>query len=97
MLQDKSSENFERWTKEDYLKLARKNPIHYMLKSHEEWFFKKDNYELALQDKLLAWLDNPVVIKHMKDAIDYRTMDYYRKKFKSGCWALLEQDVTFYE
>ena len=91
MLQDKSTKNFEKWTEKEYLKLARQNPINFMLKTHGEWFCEKENCEMALQKKLFPWLNHPVFIRHMKDAIDYRTMDYYRKKFKSGRWASLEE------
>ena len=91
MLQDKSTKNFEQWTEKEYLKLARQNPINFMLKTHGEWFCEKENCEMALHERLTPWLENPVFIRQMKDSIAYRTMDYYRKKFKSGKWAQLEE------
>jgi len=81
MLKDNSSKLFENWTQNEYIQLARKNPIHFMLQSHGEWFCIKDGSELALQDRLLPWLDNSVFIRQLKDVIDYRSMDYFYRKF----------------
>ena len=48
---------------------------------------------LSLSESLRPWLQNPEFIRQMKDAIDYRTLDYYRKRFQSGRWYQLENEV----
>ena len=93
MLQDKSTKNFAQWTEKEYVSLAKRNPVHFMLKSHGQWFCQKDDCVLSLSESLRPWLQNPEFIRQMKDAIDYRTLDYYRKRFQSGRWYQLENEV----
>ena len=36
---------------------------------------------LALRDELAAVIRDPVFVGHVKDVIDYRTMDYYQRRY----------------
>lgn len=82
--QDRSKEEIDLWTEKEYINLAKRNPVHFMLQSHKEWFIQKKGCVIALAEVLQPWLQNPEFILHVKDAIDYRTMDYYRKRFRDG-------------
>lgn len=82
LLQDKSKKVLAQWTEKDYLDLAKRNPVRYLLQSHEEWFVQKKGCTLALMEKLRPWLRKPEFVMHVKDAISYRTIDYYRKRFQ---------------
>lgn len=57
-------------------------PVHYLLESGKGFFVKKERAALALKDEMKEVLDNPVFIKQMKDVVEYRTMDYYRRRYK---------------
>jgi len=37
---------------------------------------------LGLREELRPLIDNPVMIRQMKDVIDYRTMDYYQRRYR---------------
>jgi superfamily II DNA or RNA helicase len=80
MLRDKSTQSFEDWEKDKYIKLAMNNPIRFMLKTHNDFFIKKEGYLLALTNDLKSVVEQDVFSKHMKDAIDYRVMSYYRNR-----------------
>ena len=66
----------------DHLKKILKMPVHYLLESGKGFFVKKERAALALKDEMKEVLDNPVFIKQMKDVVEYRTMDYYRRRYK---------------
>ncbi len=80
MLRDKSTNNFESWDSRRYIKLAKDNPIHFMLKTHGDFFGQKDGALLALAEDLTEASSLDVFAEHMKDAIDYRVMNYYRNR-----------------
>ena len=46
------------------------------------FFVKKEGAAFALKDEMQEVIDNPVFIKQMKDVVEYRVMDYYRRRYK---------------
>ena len=80
MLKDKSTRNFENWEKKDYIKLAKNNPIKFMLKTHGDFFKEKEENIIALQEDLKEIIKNKSFKEEMKDAIEYRVKDYYRNR-----------------
>lgn len=81
MIQHNGTKDFKSWTEKQYLKLAKDNPIHFLLKTHSDCFKKPDKGLLAIQDDLEKYLNNKVFIDNVKDAIDYRTLNYYKSRF----------------
>ena len=80
MVKHKSTKGFESWDKKKYVKLALDNPIHFMLETHSDFFIRKDGAALALTDDLADYIQMEAFKYHMKDAIDYRVMCYYRNR-----------------
>ena len=80
MLKDKSTKDFENWEKKDYIKLAKNNPIKFMLKTHGDFFKEKEENIIALQEDLKEIIKNKSFKEEMKDAIEYRVEDYYRNR-----------------
>ena len=84
-------------TYEEYRKISDKNhiqkimkmPVHFLLKSGEEFFVKKDGAALALRNEMEEIVKEPVLAEQMKDVIEYRAMDYYRRRYKEQIKALL--------
>lgn len=84
-------------TYEEYRKISDKNhiqkimkmPVRFLLKSGEEFFVKKDGAALALRDEMEEIVKEPVLAEQMKDVIEYRAMDYYRRRYKEQIKALL--------
>ena len=82
MLKDKSSKNFKSWQKKQYLSLAKRNPIKFLLKTHEEFFIKKEGYAISLSDELKDYINLDSFKNHFKDIIEYRTLYYYKTRYE---------------
>lgn len=66
----------------DHLKKILTMPVHFLLESGKGFFVKNDDVALSLREELRPLIDNPVMIRQMKDVIDYRTMDYYQRRYR---------------
>ena len=56
-------------------------PVHFLQESGKGFFIKKEGYALALREELESVIHDPVFVSHVKDVIDYRTMDYYQRRY----------------
>lgn len=68
----------------EHLKKICQMPVKYLLKSGIGFFVKKEEYVISLTDELCQVIDNATFVSHMKDAIDYRIMDYYQRRYRGG-------------
>lgn len=66
----------------DHLKKMLAMSVHFLLESGKGFFVKNDDVALGLREELRPLIDNPVMIRQMKDVIDYRTMDYYQRRYR---------------
>lgn len=82
MLKDKSTSNFKNWEEKQYVNLARKNPVHFLCKSSSEFFYLDGEY-ICLNENLGEFLDNKEFKKHIQDAIEFRTKEYYKNRYKN--------------
>lgn len=65
-----------------HLKKIQTMPVHFLLESGKGFFIKKDGAMIGLREELSSLIDNPVMVEQMKDVIDYRTMDYYQRRYR---------------
>lgn len=84
LARDKRTRDFKKWDKRRYVKEAERNPIFYLIKSGNGFFIKKEGYLISLNRKLEGLAGLTSFKKHMKDIIDYRTADYFRKRYDAG-------------
>lgn len=79
-LKDKSNRNWRTWGIKEFTSLARKNPVHFLQKSK---FFNYDeiNKVFYLSEELKPYL-SPRLADHIRDILEYRRIDYFRKRFK---------------
>lgn len=85
MLRDKGTRDFETWDKDEYVKLALRMPIHYMLKSHGDIFEVRDGDTeslLAIREEFIDCLENEAFRWHVGDAIEARSLGYCRRRNK---------------
>ena len=80
MLKDKGTKDFETWDKKQYIDLAKKNPIKFLLKTHGDFFIEKEGAMLALRSDLEEVIKNDSFKQHMKDAIELRVKTYYKHR-----------------
>lgn len=77
-------------TYQDYLAISDKEhvkkimqmPVHFLLKSGNGFFVEKDGAALALSENLRGVVGDPMFAEHMRDAIEYRAMDYYQRRYQ---------------
>ena len=84
MLKDKGTSDFMNWDKKKYVRLAKNNPIKFLIKTHGDFFKSKDGCLISLQDDIRDIISNEAFKKHMKDAIDLRVATYYKNRFFSN-------------
>jgi hypothetical protein len=46
-----------------------------------KFFVEKEGYMLAIREDMKAVLKEEAFKKHMKDIIEYRTIEYYRRRY----------------
>ena len=76
-----SYEDYKKITDREHLNKAKKMPIHFLKKSGKEFFVEKEGYALALREEMKDVIQEDAFRKHMKDIIEYRTMEYYRRRY----------------
>ena len=81
MLKDKSTSNFKLWGKKEYVSLAIKNPVKFLCKSNSEFFYS-DGDKVYLNKDLENYIDNEIFLNHVKDAINFRTKEFYRNRYE---------------
>lgn len=75
-------EKYNAISDKNHIKKILKMPVHYLQESGKGFFVKKEGAALALKDEMQEVIDNPVFMKQMKDVVEYRVMDYYRRRYK---------------
>ena len=57
-------------------------PVHFLQESGKGFFVKQDESALALREDLRDVISMPAFAEQMKDVIEYRTMDYYQRRYR---------------
>ncbi len=81
LFRDKNSQTFKEWGKAEYVKLARKNPVHFLCQSESE-FFSSDEEFMYLTNSLAPYQENLLFIQHIKDAIELRKQEFYKNRLE---------------
>ena len=79
---DKSTSDFRTWDKKRCVSEAVKNPVHFLMQSGNGFFVQQTGVVLALNPQLHKAVELPGFSEQMHDVIEYRTMDYYRKRYE---------------
>ena len=78
---DISYSDYKAMTDKQHLSKARSMPIKFLKASGKGFFVDKEGYALAIRDDLEEVISNEAFKKHMKDILEYRTMEYYRRRY----------------
>lgn len=81
LLKDSSTRNYREWGKKEYVNLARRNPIHFLMQSSPDYFYKESN-RFCLVPALEKYISNPAFVRHFKDIIDYKTRRFYKERLE---------------
>jgi len=80
-LNNQSNRNWREWKVDQFSQLARKNPVKFLAR---ERFFHYDeiNRVMYLDENLKPYL-SPQLAEHVRDILEFRRIDYFRKRYKS--------------
>lgn len=74
-------EAYKNMTDRQHLSKAKSMPIHFLKASGKGFFVDREGYALALREDLQDCIRNQALGRHMRDILDYRTMEYYRRRY----------------
>lgn len=81
---DISYAEYKAMTDKQHLNKAKSMPIKFLKASGKGFFIEKEGYALAIRDDLEYVIGNEAFKKHMKDILEYRTMEYYRRRYEGN-------------
>lgn len=74
-------EKYRAISDKDHVRKILQMPVHFLQESGKGFFVQKEGYALTLREELEQAIHDPVFVGHVKDVIDYRTMDYYQRRY----------------
>lgn len=74
-------ETYKAMTDKQHLSKAKTMPIKFLKASGKGFFIEKDGYAIAIRDDLQEAIQYEAFRNHMKDILEYRTMEYYRRRY----------------
>ncbi|MDE6055151.1 MAG: NgoFVII family restriction endonuclease, partial [Lachnospiraceae bacterium] len=80
---DISYEEYKNMTDKQHLNKAKTMPIRYLKASGKGFFVDKEGCAIAIRDALKDCIENEAMKRHMKDILEYRTMEYYRRRYEA--------------
>lgn len=78
---DMSYMDYRKITDRQHLSKAKSMPIKYLKASGKGFFVDREGYALAIREELSEVVKTEAFGKHMKDVLEYRTMEYYRRRY----------------
>lgn len=66
----------------DHIRKILQMPVHFLQESGKGFFVSEDGCPLALRSELKEVIKEPAFVNQFRDIIDYRTMDYYKRRYR---------------
>lgn len=80
MRRDKGTVDFEKWDKRKWVKLAKDNPIKFLVRSHGEFFHCGEYVMMSFNKDMRGIIRDEVFSEHIIDAMEYRKKRYYEER-----------------
>ena len=77
-------EEYKNMTDKQHVNKAKTMPIKFLKASGKGFFVDKEGYAISLRDELKDIIQNIAFKEHMKDILEYRTMEYYRRRYEEN-------------
>ena len=78
---DISYSDYQKMTDKQHLSKVKSMPIKFLKASGKGFFIEKEGYALAIREELAAVVAQEAFRRQMKDILEYRTMEYYRRRY----------------
>ena len=82
--EDITYKEFQQITDKQHLSKAKTMPIRYLKASGKGFFIDVPGYAIGIREDLRAVIGSRVMQEQMKDIIEYRTVEYYRRRYRDG-------------
>ena len=79
---DISYAEYKNMTDKQHMNKAKTMPIKFLKQSGKGFFIDKDGCAIALREDLKECIKNEAMQCHMQDILEYRTMEYYRRRYE---------------
>ena len=79
--EDMSYSDYKKMTDKQHLSKAKSMPIKFLKSSGKGFFIDKRGYAIAVRSDLENIIENSAFKNHIKDILEYRTMEYYRRRY----------------
>lgn len=79
---DITYEEYKNMSDKQHINKAKTMPIKFLKASGKGFFVDKEGYAISLRDELKSVIENIAFKEHMKDILEYRTMEYYRRRYE---------------
>lgn len=76
-----SLHDFEEISDREHVSKIKNKPVKYLKKSGNGFFVDNNSGVIGLSKGLQAYLDNPAFVRHYIDIVEYRQLEYYKRKY----------------
>lgn len=73
--------DYQKMADKQHLSKAKSIPIKFLKASGKGLFIEKEGYALAIREELAEVVEQEAFGRQMKDILEYRTMEYYRRRY----------------
>ena len=80
---DISYTDYKKMTDKQHLSKAMSMPVKILKASGKGFFVQREGYELAMWEAVAQAIGQEAFKRQMKDILEYRTMEYYRRRYDS--------------
>ncbi len=77
-----SYSDYKAMTDKQHIAKAKSMPVKFLKSSGKGFFIDKEGYVIAIREDLEKVICKEAFKKHMKDILEYRTMEYYRRRYR---------------
>ena len=75
-------EGYRKISDKAHLSNILKNPVNALINTGKGFFYRDEKYPISIREDLAPIIQTPAFANQMKDIIEYRAMDYYRRRYK---------------
>lgn len=80
---DISYTDYKKMTDKQHLSKAKSMPVKFLKASGKGFFVEREGYALAIREEVAQAIGQEAFKRQMKDILEYRTMEYYRRRYDS--------------
>lgn len=81
LVTDMSYRDYKKITDRQHMSKAKSMPVKFLKASGKGFFLDRDGYALAIREELAEAVTHEAFQRQMKDILEYRTMEYYRRRY----------------